>query len=568
MRRETNQRRSMAKAASAATAIFSLAVSAWAAAQPDFSYSRPKTPPVPMPPAPTTRPTPPEIRFGVHRPFNPIDRFILARLQAEKRVPRALCDDVDFLRRSSLDLCGVIPTADDVAEFMKQPGKERRRKWIDTLLSRQMYADHWTSYWGDLLGERANIRGVPRNAFRRYIHENLKQNRPFDAWVREMIAAEGTSEDAPQTAFLLSREEADPQKWANALTVAVTQVFQGVQLKCAECHDHPFEWWTQKDFEGMADFFGGTRRRVYRNESITNRGRRIDVPFFEVVDNARRARGTFLTGVRSERGRGREALAELVTRRDNPYFARVTVNRLWAKMMGTGLVNPVDALGPRNPPSHPELLDWLACEFIESGYDVKHILRLISNSRVYQLSSDENVATLDPVRRDEPADDERMAGSLFNAMPLRRMTAEQFHDSLLAATGRYLPDDPRFEPSISVAYPPREGSFLRTFGVTDRLTLLPRDPSETIQQALMLLNGDFINSAVKLHEAHPIRRWKARGYSQAQIVEALFVQFLTRKPGKSELAAVMSFLGTNPRDEKWEDVQWALLNTREFQFIR
>ena len=516
-----------------------------------------------MPPLPAERPTPPEVKFGNFRPFNAIDQFILATLKEQKRIPRPVCDDWDFLRRSSLDLVGVVPTAADVAMFMKWRDKDRRAKWIDTLLSQPQYADHWTAFWGDLLRERDNLRGMPRDAFRQYIHASLKENKPFDQWTREMISATGHAEDNPAVAFILG-DEADP----DMLTVAVSQVFLGVQLKCAQCHNHPFDWWTQDDFKGMAGFFGGAQRRVYRRDTYNRRDRVVDIPYFEVLERPRRAHGVFLTGMTSDKGVGREGLADLVTRRDNPYFARVTVNRLWQKMFGAALVNPVDALGPRNPASHPELLDWLALEFIDSGYDLKHMLRLIASSRTYQQTSDETVANYVPPRPGDGELEDTVRGSLFDAMPLRRMTAEQMYDSILVATGRYLPDNRRFEPSIMQRYPPRQGGFLRTFGASDRMTLLPRDAAATIQQSLALLNGEDVNEAVKIHSDHPLQQWRRQGYSTDQIIEALFVQFLTRRPTPQERQWATEFVGLGRDDKLWEDLQWALVNSREFQFIR
>ena len=531
--------------------------------KPTFEYSRPKGPKQVVAPLPKEPPIPPTIRFGNFKPFNEIDNFILATLQERKARPKPVCNDWDFLRRSSLDLVGVIPTAADVEKFLAWDAKTRRAKWIDHLLDQAQYADYWTSFWGDLLRERGRIRGVPVNAFKNYIHDNLKKNRPYDEWVREMITAEGRPEDSPAAAFFL-RDEGD----AKTLTVTVTQTFLGIQLKCAECHDHPFDWWLEKDFHGMVDFWRGTRRQAYERDTVVRRGRTQMVPRFEVVTNERRANGTFITGETSDKGRGREALADLLTRPDNPYFARVAVNRLWEKLMGVGLVNPVDNFSARNPPSHPELLDWLALEFIEHNYDLKHILKLIANSRTYQQTSVENLTRTKVIKAPD-TEDETEAGALFDGMMLRRMSAEQVHDSILVATGRYLPEDRRFTPSIEVTYPPDPRSFLRVFGVTDRETLIERNETGSIQQALTLLNGQLINEAVKMHPAHPVRHWqKDRQFSAVQMVDAIFVQILTRPPTPEERELALAFIAGGQRDTLWEDLQWSLLNCREFQFIR
>ena len=535
-------------------------------AVPTFEKTRPKGERTWYPALPQEKPPVPDIRFGNFRPYNEIDHFILAAIKERKARPRPLCNDWDFARRASLDLVGVVPSAADLERYDRWKKKERRARWINLLLAQQQYADHWTSVWGDLLRETGRIRGAPPNALKHFIHASLLKNRPYDQWVRAMITAEGKAHQNDATAFVL-RDRADPK----VLTVTVTQTFLGLQLKCAECHNHPFDWWFQSDFEGMADFWRGTRARVYKSDKVFRGGRKVDVPFMEVRTNERQGKGRFLTGTTSEQGRGREALADLITRADNPYFARVAVNRLWHKMMGLGLVNPVDNFSTRNPASHPELLDWLALDFIESGYDLKHILRLIANSRTYQQSTTRRLTrTALPESKEVSEAADLGAGALFDGMMLRRMTAEQVQDSILVATGRYLPESREFVPSIQVTYPPNPRSFLRAFGCTDREALLPRNTSGSIQQALTLLNGDLVNRAVALHRDHPIRYWqKARGFSAEQIVDAIFVQILTRPPTPYERQTAIRYVfATGGRDKGWEDLQWALLNTREFQFIR
>jgi hypothetical protein len=533
---------------------------------PDFSYSRPKSPQQFLPPL-DEHPAPPRIRFGVFRPFNPIDTFILAKIKENKVRPAPLCIDWDFARRASLDLVGVIPTAVDLERYFNWKTDERRRRWVDFLLKQPQYADHWTIFWGDLLREQGQVRGAADNALKDFLHESLRENRPFDQWVRRLITADGTAEQDAAVAFVL-RDRVDP----DVLTVTVSQAFLGIQLKCAQCHDHPFDWWTQKDFQNMAAFWQGTHQRRERVEEITVGDQTITRPTLAVHERERRGRGLFLTGATSNEGRGRRALADLVTRRDNPYFARVAVNRLWEKLMGTGLVNPADNFSALNPPSHETLLDWLALEFVDSGYDLRHVLRLIANSRTYQQTTRRNVKRIvlpNDVKRLDADGHEIIEGALFEALPLRRMTAEQIHDSILAACGHYFADGRRFSPSITKTYPPPPRDFLRIFGATDRDTLLPRNTTPSIQQALTLLNGDFVNRAVMLHADHPLVWWqRQQGLGTAQMVDALFAQFLTRLPTAAERRAAMNYVGFGREDWPWEDLQWALINTREFQYIR
>ncbi|MCA9256618.1 MAG: DUF1549 domain-containing protein, partial [Phycisphaerales bacterium] len=306
---------------------------------PSFKSTRPAGPKEILAPLPAEKPIPPEVSFGAFRPFNDIDRFILARIKEEKVRPKALCDDWTFARRASLDLVGITPALEDLERYMSWDKRERREKWVDLLLDQRYYADRWTIVFGDLLRERGGLPGAPTNALRDYLHSALERNIAFDELVRNLVSADGDPNQNLATGFLL-RDRLD----ADVLAVSVTDAFLGVSLKCAQCHDHPFDYWTQNDFKGMAGFYRGTRRD-FSGDSLG------------VRHDRRRAQGRFLTGATSDRGAGPDALAELITSRKNPYFARVIVNRLWERMMGVGLVNPPNNFSPLNPPSHPELLD-------------------------------------------------------------------------------------------------------------------------------------------------------------------------------------------------------------------
>lgn len=530
---------------------------------PDFTHTRPKGEPKPYPRVPYERPIVPKIRFGNFIPHNPIDNFILARLQKEKIRPARLCDDWDFARRSSIDLVGVIPTASDLESYFRWKAKERRAKWVDHLLRQPQYADHWTVFWGDLLREQGRVPGAPPDALKGFLHASLRENLPFDEWVRKLIAASGSADENGAVAFFL-RDRGD----ADALTVSVSQSLLGIQLKCAQCHDHPYDWWTQREFQDMSAFWRGTRARPVGTLPAMRPGA-PDRPLLGVRTNERRGGGRFITGAVSEKGAGREALADLITRGDNPYFARVAVNRLWEKLMGTGLVNPPDHFSTLNPPSHPELLDWLALEFIESGYDLKHMLRLLANSRTYQQQTAGTVRRLDGSRHLAGIDSLTAPGALFEKMPLRRMNAEQIHDSILAATGHYWKREGPLRPAITRSYPPPPRDFLAVFGASDRDTLLPRSASSSIQQSLTLLNGELVNRAVVLHAGHPLIAWERdRGLTPPQMIDALFVQFLTRLPTPQERRWALNYIGWGTNEWAWEDLQWALVNTREFQFVR
>lgn len=531
-----------------------LAFSSWiGAALPAMLWADDGATPLPdtgkvLPPLPAEQPTPPKVKFKAR---TPIDRFIARKWQDHKIRPAPLCSDEDFLRRVSLDITGVIPSLPQSQRFLK-PRTPNRPELIDELLSSHRYADHWTIFWGDLLREKSRVRGMPNFAFRDYLRDSLRENKPYDQWVTEMITAEGTAEDSTAIGLIMGHK-AD----ANELTITTSHVFLGTQLMCAQCHDHKFEPWLQEDFKGMAAYWRGTRTRRSGTRTVSSANGDVrEVPVREVHDNGEGC-GSFLTGDESALGRGRAGLADLIVSRENPYFARVAVNRIWAQLMGTGIVDPPDSFSLSNPPSHPELLDWLALEFIEHDYDLKHIIRLICNTRSYQLASTGGV-----LRRE-------LAGArLFQRMPLRRMTAEQLHDSIVQACRVKGTDQRRFRPAIEKFYPAPGRSFRAKFGSHDRQSVHERDTEATIPQALELMNGRFINDAVRLSDRHPIHLWAEGGLDESSAIRKLFMLTLTRKPTKREMRLVKNhFKKGGGTKAAWSDLQWALINTREFMFL-
>lgn len=509
-------------------------------------------------PLPLEPPEPPRVPFEC---FNPIDAF-LAQVWIQSGIrPVPLADEALIIRRLYLDLAGRIPSAEEAARFsVDQRIKNNMRgriqwvpKLVDELLASEGYVNHWAIYWGDLLREQSMVDGIEPFVMRDYIMDALRTNKPYDQWVREMLSAQGMTQEDPAAAFIL-RNKANPED----LAVSVSQVFMGVQIQCAQCHNHPFEAWTQKDFEGMRDFWSSTRRRLGRIETLEQNGREVQVRYDRVVSGDD-GRGVFLTGATSPLGGGADGLADLVTSAKNPYFARVAVNRVWARLMGAGLVEPVDDFSAERAPSHPELLDWLALEFIRSNYDLRSLIRLICTSRSYQLASSGH-----------PVGAFMSEQRFFEKMPLRRMTAEQLHDSILVLSGRFFGGDGPFRPAIEKRYPQGAGSFLATFASHDRETLHARDAEATIPQALELMNGDFLNTALRMHAQNPVRIMVDEKWSPEAILEQMFYLAYCRPPTPTERTAAMAYLQrfrAQPEDA-WTDILWAIVNSREFTFIQ
>ena len=527
---------------------------------------------------------------------SPIDRFILSRLEAEAITPSPEATRSTLIRRLSLDLTGVIPTPRTIRKLLGSSRADRRERVVDQLLESPGYAAHWSIFWGDLLRERVNIEGAQYNQFRRWIHQSLTDNLPYDQFVREMISGDGPVNESNGGLNFILRDCANPEM----LTVATTQIFLGTHMKCAQCHDHPFDVWEQRDFMGMAGFWRGTSMVATHQDSYTDaRGREQKITYYGIA-GGQGGGGRFLTDATSSSGSGRHALAELICSDKNPYFARVAVNRLWAKLMGRGLVHPVDDFKLNNPASHPQLLDWLAIELINSDYDLKHILRLIATSNTYQLSSRDkprylagipltslNHKQLEAINthyQDSIASTEASKQfSLFEAMPLRRMNAEQLYDSLLRTTGLYkLPEEvpllgnrytfyrvrrdlPPYPPSLLVPAP--HGGFMRVFDAHSREVIYHRKNEATIPQVLELLNGKFIH-AILDHNDHPVRQWLGQDWPKGKILEELYLATLTRPPTSREQKMIHRFLGTGNSFKKWVDVHWAIINSREFMFIQ
>lgn len=543
-------------------------------------------------PLPEQQPTPPPAQVG-WKVNNPIDRFIADRAAEHKVRPLGTISDIQFVRRASLDLNGVIPTPRVVRRFLSSARADRRERLVAKLLDSPGYAAHWAVFWGDLLRERVNIEGAKYNQFRKWIHKSLTDNLPYDQFVREMISGEGAADQNGAVNFIL-RDRANPEM----LTVATTQIFLGTHMKCAQCHDHPFDVWEQKDFMGMAGFWRGTSMVRTGQDSYTDpRGREQKVTYYGIAGG--QGGGRFLTDATSSSGSGRRALAELICSEQNPYFARVVVNRLWAKLMGRGLVHPVDDFKVNNPASHPQLLDWLAIELIRNNYDLKHILRLIATSNAYQLSSHDKPRYLTGIpltalnrkqlkavnshyQQSIASQEASKQYSLFEAMPLRRMNAEQLYDSLLRTTGLYrLPDEvpllgnrytfymqrrdlPRYPPSLLVPAP--HDGFMRVFDAHSREVIYQRKNEATIPQVLELLNGKFIH-AILDQDDHPVRQWLKQEWPTGRILDELYLATLTRSPNSREQKAIHRFLGNGNSFKKWIDVHWALINSREFMFI-
>jgi hypothetical protein len=482
-----------------------------------------------------------------------IDSHIDARLKAEKVKAAPQADDAEFLRRAYLDITGRIPAPRDVYDFLADTDPNKRAKLIDDLLDTPRYASHSAAVWRAALAPETTA--VPearvfRLGFETWLKLKFRANTPYDSLVRELLTA-SLSTDADTPTPTLRRPE-DPNPLAfyavkeakpENLAAATTRVFLGVQIECAQCHDHPFGRWTRDQFWNQAAFFGGIERQ----------GDGVFAPISENIAVKQITPGTgkkpvsllFLDEKTPTTKPGvspRTTLAEWVTAKENPYFARAAVNRVWGQFFGRGIVDPVDDFNDTNKPSHPELLDELAKAFAENDFDMKFLIKAICRTKAYNRTS---------ARTDTTQDDPR----LFARMSVKGLTGEQLFDSLVHATG--------FREGTGRGSP--RDQFLTRFAQSGKVA----EPETSIPQALALMNGKFIADATTLETSPTLTAvCETPGLTTVKRIEMLYFATLGRKPTEKELARVVKYIDDAGKDrmaERLGDVFWALLNQAEFR---
>src|SRR5262245_30602930 len=491
-------------------------------------------------------------------PFNYIDEKLTARWKDLGLTPSALCRDEEFLRRLYLDVIGTLPTPAEVREFLADPSPDKRKKAIDRVLERPEFVDFWAYKWGDLLRiNRDQLEDKGMWSFHNWVRAGLRDNKPVDEFVRDIVTAEGsTFTEGPANFYRTSR---DPLDWSET----TAQVFLGVRMQCAKCHHHPFEKWSQDDYYGMAAFF--VRLGTKNSQEFGLFGRETVVYLKPAGEQTHPRKGGVvpphpLDGpTTDDRFDRRRKLAEWLTAKYNPFFARNLANRFWGYLMGRGLVEPLDDMRATNPPSNPELLDALARDFADHQFDLKHLLRTILNSRAYQLSS---AVT--------PGNEADAANVYYARRTIRRLTAEQVADALDFATGtqeKYqgLPPGTR---AIQLPDTKVRSFLLDVFGRPARQITCEceRTAQPNIAQALHLLNGDFLNKKIAAPTGRIETLLKAKAEPPA-LIEELYLVTLSRPPRPDELTKAKEWLAAAPSvREGAQDLLWVLLNSREFQF--
>ena len=541
-------------------------------------------------------------------------------------VPAPPADDATFVRRLYLDVVGTIPPPEVTTAFVADPSPDKRRKLVDKLLESPEYAEHWMNYWDDvLMGRETKGQIVDRVAFRYWLRARFEANAPWDRIVKDLVAATGQNSiggarvnlakavvmTTPMGTPVPKRGDEDAvdldqingavnwtlrfQDNPQDLAGTASRIFLGVQIQCAQCHDHKTEKWTQDDFRRFASAFLHLRpENVDRGK---NKGmiRRVEIGDFERVpprfannpelSSIAKSKATALDGTDLEKGKGtRPALAAWMTSKSNPWFAKAIVNRMWGHFLGRGFVNPVDDIRPSNPATMPELLDLVAADFVAHDFDVKHLIRTITATKAYALSASAN-AKPDP---------ENKLWARFHLVPLG---PEELLNAIVRATGV---DSAAHKAGIQDLDNLR-AQIVKQYGFlfdTDEEADVP-DFSGTVSQALALLNGQLVGQGSRAVPGSALDEILAKPGTDADRLDALALRVLSRRATDDERAKWLAYLDVaskpvkatipppkrpgagggplgrlaaprdkagDPRRAAWEDILWAMLNSSEFVF--
>jgi hypothetical protein len=493
---------------------------------------------------------------------NQIDKLTFNKLKMLSILPSDLCTDQEFIRRVYLDVCGLLPTAEDTKAFLASADKNKRAALVDTLLARPEYADFWTLKWADVLRvNRKTIQLKGIHVYQQWLRTHIERNTPFDQVVHELLTANGsTFANPPANYYRIAR---DPQNLAET----TAQLFFGIRMQCAKCHNHPFERWTQDDYYSMAAFFARVRQKIDPVEKggpmgaggaeyvYSDRGGEVVQP-----RTGKTMPPKFMGGPVADLPPGkdrREVLADWLTGSENPFFAKATVNRIWFHLMGRGIVDPVDDFRDSNPSANDELLAYLARDFTAHKFDIKYLIREIVSSRTYQLSAQSNEFNKDD-------------NKYFSHAITRLLTAEQLLDAICVAT--QIPEKYAGLPAGTRATQLPDGEvnhiFLKTFGQPARELACEceREGDSNLAQALQLINGPTINDKVRGAD-NRLGKLLAKKLSDKEVLAEMYFATLSRAPAEGEIKAALDHVAKGQDKRKaWEDVQWALLNSKEFLF--
>lgn len=513
-----------------------------------------------------------------------IDDAVFAQLQRLRINPSPICDDTTFLRRLYVDVTGLLPTAEQARAFLNSTDADKRNKLIDELLESAEYVDNQTLRWADLLRvEEKTLDKKGVDVFSKWIRESVASDKPLNEFVRELIAARGSTYTVPATNFYRALRTPEERAESSA------QLFLGIRLQCAKCHSHPFDRWTQDDYYGWSGFFARIDYKIIENKRRDQNDKHefdgeqiVEIKSEGEVRNpttGERASLRFLGDAgKSPRPETKEAndspdrllqLAEWLAAADNSRFAATQANRIWFQLMGRGVVDPIDDFRATNPASNPELFDVLHRQFVAENFQTRSLMRLILRSKTYQLSS---------VANDSNVHDELS----FSHQTPRRMTAEQTLDAITHVVGA----SPTFgghEAGTRAVQltgvrnggfrysPPESGDrFLQLFGKPDRLQTCECERSEetTLAQTFELVSGELVQELLK-QDSGRVARSVSSDRSTEDILTELYWSALSRSPSDEESIALIQYMNRkSDRRAALDDIVWALVNSNEFLLRR
>ena len=503
---------------------------------------------------------------------NFVDKAVFARLKEVGIPPSGICSDPTFLRRVTLVLASRLPTAEEARHFEADRTPDKRARWIDQLLESGEYADTFANYWSSLLrnrrGDLINTRDpshVHGNiAFHGWLRESLYRNKPYDQMARELLTATGEAADNPAVTWYRQLNTQIIQ------TEDTAQLFLGVRIQCAQCHHHPYEQWSQRDYYALGAYFSQVDRTVSPSrmaEFVVSLKRTLpEATHKKTGEKVPPSAIGSKAPVLSPDEDAREALADWMAEKSNPFFAKALVNRYWKILFNRGLVDPEDDIRDTNPPSHPELLETLAADFIRSGFDLKQLLRTLTNSSTFQLDS-------------APNPHNAAEGQYFSRFYARRLSAEQLLDAVNSIAGTT--DNWANQPAATKAVQLPDNSYntggiLREFGRPDSSTACTceRQSNASLGQSLLLATSDQIQNKLANPSGTAKRLADEKNRSAEEKLRELYFAAYGRPPLSEELARAQAHLLKNtlapPADpapklrRAWEDVLWALISSGEF----
>jgi hypothetical protein len=493
---------------------------------------------------------------------NYIDKHVFAKLKMLSIVPSGLCTDDEFLRRAYLDVIGIMPTAEEVKKFLADKSPDKRAKLVDELLERPEFADFWTMKWSDVFrSSRKTIQVKGTHLFQNWLRTRIKEDVGFDRVVRDLLVAKGSSTANPAASYYRIARD------AQNLAETTAQLFFGIRMQCAKCHNHPFERWTQDDYYSTAAWFARVRQKNDPRDPSNIPGQ----PGVEIVYTDRSGEvtqprtgkviapkflGAEIPVIPAGKDR-REIMADWVTGTKNPFFAKNVVNRVWYHLLGRGIVDPVDDFRDSNPSANDELLEALAKNFAENKFRFKPLIRDIVNSRTYQLS-----AKTTSTNKDD--------NKYFSRTMTKLLPAEVLLDAICQTTE--MPEKYAGMPAGTRAVQLPDGDanhpFLKTFGQPARELACEceRESDSNLAQALQLINGPTVNDKLRAPN-NRVGRLLTKKTTDREMLDELYMSTLSRTPTEEDVKSALEYL-TKASDKRkaWEDIHWALLNTKEFLF--